>query len=90
MVTRYPNPDMCPTSQSSGGEVHDNSAAMAPPGSTPVTPMPVGLVETLPLPVDQAPDAVIPNRPRDPGSGQFASSGPAETGPWVTVKGISR
>jgi hypothetical protein len=45
---------LVPTSQSSGGEVHDNSAAMTAPGSPPVSAPAPGAgqsPEVLPLPV---------------------------------------
>jgi hypothetical protein len=34
-VQRYPDPGMLPTSQEAGGTVHDQSHAMAAPGSMP-------------------------------------------------------
>jgi hypothetical protein len=94
MVTRLSNPPLVPSSMSSGGEVHSNALAMGAPGSQPISaPSPEDpgqAPERLPLPVDQAPDPVIPNRPRDPGSGQFTASGPAQSGPWRQVEGVSR
>ena len=59
-VTRLPNPPLVPSSMSSGGEIHSNEAAMGAPGSQPVSapsPQDPGqAAETLPLPVDTAPD----------------------------------
>ena len=71
-VQRLPDPPLVPSSMSAGGEWHSNNLAMTAPGSAGVAPLPVGLEETLPLPVDTAPDRVSRN-PVGP-SGAFSAA----------------
>jgi len=77
--------NLVPTSQSEGGEVHDNHLAMTAPGSQPVSvPMPdEQLQEKLPLAVD-----VIKNTPVIPVSDAPGKPRPAaagSTGSWTTT-----
>ena len=52
-MERLTNPAyLVPSSMSGGSEWHGNDLAMTAPGSQGIAPEPVGLVETLPLPVD--------------------------------------
>ena len=75
-MQRLSNPSLVPTSQSPGGEVHSNAAAMTAPGSPGVAPMPVGLVETLPLPIDSGPEIPVSTESGRDDGGRFAQSGP--------------
>jgi hypothetical protein len=91
-MQRLSNPAyLVPTSQSSGGEVHDNALAMTAPGSPGVTPAPVGLVETLPLPVDsggQIPVSDQSGRIRG-NDGRFTESDSAWAQPGYMDEGAS-
>ena len=84
-VTRLPNPPLVPSSMSSGGEVHSNAMAMGAPGSQPVSAPSPGdpgqAAETLPLPVDTAPDRSdrklldASGAKRDPADSPFPQAG---------------
>ena len=58
-VQRYPNPGMMPTSQEAGGTVHDQSHAMAAPGSRPGFD---GGQMSYPVSTDDPPAPPIPDR----------------------------
>jgi hypothetical protein len=71
-VQVLPSPPLVPTSMSEGGEIHDNSLAMAGPGSTPVSAPSASVIppETLPLPV--MPPAQAPVNPQ---AGRYGAAG---------------
>ena len=80
-MERLPNPPLVPSSMSAGGEWHSNDLAMTAPGSQPITALPVGLDESLPLPVNSGPQVPV-NPQRDRVTGNAAPGG--GDGGWMT------
>lgn len=72
------NPSPITESMSAGGEIHE-AGALTAPGSQGVAPAPVGLTETLPLPVASGPQIPV-NPQRDRVAGNAAPGG---DGPWA-------
>jgi hypothetical protein len=82
-----PVANLVPTSQSEGGEVHDNALAMTAPGSQPISvpaPGDPGQPHShLPMPIDSNPAGSIPvsNAPNKP----RVLAGREGAGQWTTI-----
>jgi hypothetical protein len=91
MSTRLADPRLVSDSMFSGGEPHDRYS-MTAPGTDGIAPMPQPF-ETLDLADVAIPAGVAatrPERPRNAGSGRFATGPATQGGPWRTAEGLSR
>ena len=83
-MQRLPNPPLVPSSMSAGGEWHSSDLAMTAPGSAGIAPLPAGLDEQLPLPVNSGPEVPVSTESGRDGHGRWTQSGP-----WVQPGGFA-